>query len=81
MFDWGLELLLRTELQKVISNTSADQRIGNYCAALGVTPPWDVEPENCEPRKKKDMADVVDTKTSVETKAMEDKLAAIESQV
>jgi hypothetical protein len=79
MFDWGLELLPRTELQKVIGNASADQRIGNYCTEVGVTPPWDVEPENRVPRKKKGMENVVEAST--ETKAMENKLAAIESQV
>jgi hypothetical protein len=82
MFDSGLELLPRTELQKVIGNTSADQRIRNYCTEVGVTPPWDVEPENRVPIKKKDMEDVVDDiKASTGMKAMEEKLGAIESQV
>jgi uncharacterized coiled-coil protein SlyX len=47
-----------------------------------VTLPWDIEPENRVLRKKKGIDNIADDiEASAGTKAIEDKLAAIESQV
>ena len=82
MFDWGLELLPRTELQKVIGNTSADKRIKKYCEEVETTPPWDIEPENFVSIKKEGKEDINDkAEASTRTKEMENRLAAIERQV
>jgi len=80
-FDWGIELLSRSNLKSVIGEKSTNTRIARDCEQRGVLPPWKVQPNIlCVPQKEKVNIENLTTGSS-ESKSLKDQLAAMEERM